>query len=118
MTTTRTIDVHAHILTQETAALISKEVPEVPVSITAVEENTARLDAAGTVYPDFPTGGFDIAQRLRDMDKTGVDVQVLSVTPSTYLYNKDPALTAITASIQNEQLARHVAAHPKRFMAI
>ena len=114
----RTIDTHTHILTQETAALLRKAASKVPVTITPTDAESAALDVGGVVYRPFPTGGFDIARRLRDMDGAGVDVHVLSATPQTYLYNQDAALTAVTAAIQNDQIAKHIAAHPDRFMGI
>src|SRR5471032_2932404 len=112
MSKVRTIDTHTHILTQETAALLRKAAPKVPVTITPDDAESALLDVGGVLYRPFPTGGFDIARRLRDMDAAGVDVQVLSATPQTYLYNQDAALTAVTAAIQNDQMAKHIAAHP------
>ncbi len=118
MSTGRTIDTHTHILTQETAGLLSKAAPKVPVTITPTDAESAALDVGGTLYRPFPTGGFDIARRLRDMDGAGVDVHVLSATPQTYLYNQEAALTAVTAAIQNDQMAKHIAAHPTRFMGI
>ena len=118
MSQLRTIDSHTHILTQETAALLREAAPQVPVSITPADAETAALDVGGTLYRPFPTGGFDIARRLRDMDAAGVDVHVLSATPQTYLYNQDAALTAVTAAIQNDQIAKHIATHPTRFMGI
>ncbi len=114
----RTIDTHTHILTQETAALLRKAAPKVAVTITPTDAESAALDVGGTVYRPFPTGGFDIARRLRDMDAAGVDVHVLSATPQTYLYNQDAALTAVTAAIQNDQIAKHIAAYPMRFLGI
>jgi aminocarboxymuconate-semialdehyde decarboxylase len=116
MATVRTIDTHTHILTQETAALLTKA--GVKVAITPDNAENAALDVNGVVYRPFPTGGFDIARRLRDMDATGVDVHVLSATPQTYLYNQEPALGATLAAIQNDQMAKHIAAHPDRFMGI
>jgi aminocarboxymuconate-semialdehyde decarboxylase len=116
MSKLRTIDTHTHILTQETAALLSKA--GVKVTITPDDAEAASLDVKGTVYRPFPTGGFDIARRLRDMDKAGVDMHVLSATPQTYLYNLDAGLAAVTAAIQNDQIARHVAAHADRFLGI
>ena len=118
MATQRTIDTHTHILTLETAALITKASPKTPVTITAQDADFATLDVAGVVYKDFPTGGFDIARRLKDMDATGIDVHVLSATPQTYLYGLGEELSGIVATIQNDQMAKHVAAHPDRFMAI
>ena len=109
----RTIDSHTHILTQETAALLREAAPQVPVSITPADAETAALNVGGTLYRPFPTGGFDIARRLREMDAAGVDVHVLSATPQTYLYNEDATLTAVTAAIQNDQIAKHIARIPR-----
>ena len=79
----RTIDTHTHILTDETCALLRSEARGTAVSITPIDDASASLEAAGTVYKPFPRGGYDVAARLRDMDATGVDVQVLSATPQT-----------------------------------
>ena len=116
MVTTRTIDIHTHILTQETAALLRQAGAK--VTITPDDAESAALDVGGVVYRPFPTGGFDIARRLQDMDATGVDVHVLSATPQTYLYKQEAALGATTSAIQNDQIAKHIAAHPTRFMGI
>jgi aminocarboxymuconate-semialdehyde decarboxylase len=118
MTTVRTIDTHTHILTEETAALLRKEAPKVPVNITPIDAKNAALDVGGVAYRPFPRGGFDISRRLSDMDAAGVDMHVLSATPQTYLYNQEPALAAATSAIQNEQMAKHIAAHPDRFLGI
>ena len=66
--TQRTIDTHTHILTEETAALLNKEAPKLGVSITRIDDDLAKLQAGKTVYPVFPTGGFDIERRLHDME--------------------------------------------------
>ncbi len=116
MATMRTIDTHTHVLTQETAVLLTKA--GVKVTITPDDAENAALDVSGVVYRPFPTGGFDIARRLRDMDVMGVDVQVLSATPQTYLYNQDASLGAAAAAIQNDQIAKLVKENPQRFMGI
>jgi len=116
MATVRTIDTHTHILTQETAGLLTKA--GVKVTITPDDAESAALDVNGVVYRPFPTGGFDIARRLKDMDAAGVDVHLLSATPQTYLNNQEPALGATLAAIQNDQMAKHIAAYPDRFMGI
>jgi aminocarboxymuconate-semialdehyde decarboxylase len=118
MTKQRTIDTHTHILTLETAALIQKAAPKVPITYTAIDADGGVLDVAGVAYRVFPTGGFDIPRRLKDMDDAGVDVHVLSATPQTYLYGLGDELSPIVAAIQNDQIAKHVAAHPTRFLGI
>jgi aminocarboxymuconate-semialdehyde decarboxylase len=118
MSMPRSIDVHTHVLTEETAALLSKEAPKVPVTITPIDADNTVLDVAGVAYKPYPRGGFDLARRLSDMDAAGIDVHVLSATPQTYLYDQEPALAAATAAIQNDQMAKHIAAHPDRFWGI
>jgi len=118
MTDVRTIDTHTHVLTEETTALLRREVPKVPVTITPIDAEFATLDVGGVVYRPFPRGGFDIAHRLRDMDAMGVDMQLLSATPQTYLYNQEASLGAATSAIQNDQIAKLVKGNSARFMGI
>ncbi|MBX6328676.1 MAG: amidohydrolase family protein [Pseudolabrys sp.] len=113
-----TIDIHTHVLTEETAALLRKEAPAVAVAIRPVDEDTAVLDVAGASYRPFPRGGFDVARRLQDMDRMGVDVHVLSATPQTYMYGHDAALGAAMCLIQNDQIAKLAAAYRERFMGL
>jgi aminocarboxymuconate-semialdehyde decarboxylase len=115
---TQTIDVHAHILTEETIRLLQREAPNVAPKLSDVDDHFATLDVAGSAYRQFPRGGWDLERRLRDMAASHVDMQVLSVCPQTFLYAQPPELTAAFARIQNEELARLVNAHPDRFLAI
>ncbi len=118
MSTPRSIDVHTHVLTEETAALLSKEAPKVPVTITPIDADNTVLDVGGVAYRPYPRGGFDLARRLADMDAAGIGVHVLSATPQTYMYDREPALAAATSAIQNDQMAAHIKAHPDRFWGI
>jgi aminocarboxymuconate-semialdehyde decarboxylase len=115
---TQTIDVHAHILSEETIRLLQREAPKVAPKLSDVDDQFATLDVAGSVYRQFPRGGWDLERRLRDMAASQVDMQVLSVCPQTFLYAQPPELAATFARIQNEELARLVKAHPDRFLAI
>jgi aminocarboxymuconate-semialdehyde decarboxylase len=114
----QTIDVHAHILSEETIRLLQSEAPKVAPKLTDVDDQFGTLDVAGSVYRHFPRGGWDLDRRFRDMAAAKVDVQVLSVCPQTFLYAQPPALAAAFARIQNEQLAKLVKTHPGRFQGI
>ena len=118
MTQPQTIDVHAHILSEDTIALMRREAPAIAPRLTPIDADSAVLEIAGTPYRPFPRGGFDLERRLRDMDAAQVDVQVLSITPQTFLYAQDRSLTATCARIQNDAIANLVAAHPDRFLGI
>jgi aminocarboxymuconate-semialdehyde decarboxylase len=114
----RILDVHTHVLTEETIELIRKEAPKVAPRMTAIDADSFVLEIAGAPYRPFPRGGFDIERRFADMDAAEVDVHVLSATPQSYLYDEDPSLALTCSEIQNNQIAKLVAAHPDRFLGI
>ena len=57
-------------------------------------------------------------QRLEEMDRLGVDVQVVSPTDVFYQYWREPAHTAQIAADCNEEVAEMVRDHPDRFMGL
>src|SRR6202163_1891701 len=118
MSGSRTLDIHTHVLTEETIDLIRKEAPKVAPRMTAIDANSFVLEIAGTPYRPFPRGGFDIEHRFADMDAAEVDMQVLSATPQSYLYDHEASLALACATIQNDQIAKLVAAYPDRFLGI
>jgi aminocarboxymuconate-semialdehyde decarboxylase len=114
----RTIDAHAHILAEETMALMREEAPQIGPRVQRIDDDFAVLEVAGSRYRPFPRGGWDMQRRLSDMDAAGVDVQVVCNTPQTFLYNQDPSLTAALAAIQNDQIAKAVGEVPKRLIGL
>jgi aminocarboxymuconate-semialdehyde decarboxylase len=114
----RTIDIHAHVLTEETMALIGKEVPALQPRLTRIDADNFLIEVAGVPYKPFPLGGFDLERRFADMTASEVDMQVLSATPQTYFYEQDVEAAAVCAGIQNEGIAKLVKAYPDRFLGI
>jgi len=112
-----TLDVHSHILEPETAAALNDAL-DIRVTLEPKTETSGALTVGSAVYDPFPRGGWDIAQRLADMDRYGFDRQLLAVCPQTVMY-EEAAETALTASrIQNDALARRCRAMPDRFGAL
>jgi aminocarboxymuconate-semialdehyde decarboxylase len=60
----------------------------------------------------------DIAARLKDMDRMGIDVQAVSPAPNQTYYWTEAGLGAELARTVNDRLAEIVAAHPERFVAL
>src|SRR5215217_5927554 len=114
----KAIDVHAHILSDETMRLLQEALPSLGVKHTATDTDFGVLEIAGTSYRPFPRGGWDLERRLNDMDTAEVDMQVVSNTPQTFLYGLDADVTAATSRIQNDQIAKLVNERPDRFMGL
>ena len=112
------IDAHAHICTEETMKLLNKETPKVASSLKEYEKDVFEWSVAGVPYRPLPRGGFDIEQRLKDMKASDVDMQVLSNTPQTFLYNQDAGMTNAACIVQNDQIAKHVRDYPRSFYGI
>ena len=77
------IDIHTHILAEDTLRLLQKEAPAIGLKLQPTDHESATLEVAGVPYKPFPRGGFNIARRPEDMDGTGIEVQVVSATPQT-----------------------------------
>lgn len=118
MTRQRTIDVHAHVLTEDMMHNLRREAPEIGPKLSDVDEQGATLRIAGITQRPFPRGGWDMELRLKDMDAHAIDVQVLSPLPQTFLYDQAPSLTATLCAIQNEAIAAIVKARPDRFLGL
>lgn len=112
------IDVHAHVLTEDTMARLQRESPAHAPRIVERTDDWAVLAIGDFQYRPFPRGGWDVARRLADMDATGVDVEALSVVPFTFGYHLDPALALAFAQVQNEAIAELARQHPRRFVGL
>ena len=110
----RTIDIHTHVLTEETIGLLQKESSKIAPKLTPIDADFSVLDVAGVPYRPFPRGGFDIDRRFAVMAAAEVEVQVLSATPQTYYYDQESSLAAACAALQNDQIANLVKAYPDR----
>jgi aminocarboxymuconate-semialdehyde decarboxylase len=115
----RTIDVHTH-LSVPASGEIAKPFfrPEFePRSLYSSAETLAynREYRAG----ERQTGQFEQAEvRIADMDRQGIDMQVLSVPPTEYFYWLDEEHARRASRTQHERFAEVVARHPDRFTAV
>ncbi len=113
----RTIDVHAH--------MVALEGPETEKKYRGIMPRLSR-DAAGreiiTVSgkPSYllPEYLYKPELRLPEMERKGVDLQVLSMMAPLARYDLDPELGAGYSRIQNAAIAKVVKAHPDRFVGI
>jgi aminocarboxymuconate-semialdehyde decarboxylase len=116
------VDVHCHVLSRAADELIKsvydaedvreREPYELYAGAASAEHNRQ------TLFPRILPKLTDPDERLRDMDRMGIDVQVLATFVSQFYYWTDPDLGARLSRLQNDNLAEIANAHPDRFAAI
>jgi aminocarboxymuconate-semialdehyde decarboxylase len=115
-----TIDLHAHLLTPAVEPLVAacpqkKGEPEMMLRMQGAASVAHNVQ---TMLPQAFRKMTSLAERLRDMDAMGVDVQVLSPSPNQYYYWADVDLAKEIVRVQNEHVAATCATHPERFVGI
>jgi aminocarboxymuconate-semialdehyde decarboxylase len=112
-----TIDIHCHLATPASRASVEayrrpeSEPYDYYMGADSVAHNATMLPAIMPLLTEP-------AARLEQMDRMGIDIQGLSTYVSEYFYWAPAPSGAESARIQNDNLARAVAAHPDRFVAL
>jgi len=63
----------------------------------------------------FPPAFYDLDARLEEMERMGVDHQVVSAVPMILFYDREPGLGRDMAAMTNDALAEAARAHPGKF---
>src|SRR5262245_28837112 len=115
-----TVDLHCHAMT----AAVEKLVAGRPEKLAEPEMQRRMQGAASMDYnikTMLPMAGpklTNLELRLRDMDAMGVDIQVVSPSPSQYYYWADPDLAREIVRAQNEDIASLCARAPDRLRGL
>jgi len=109
----RRIDIHCHVYVAAVEAIVSDDgevAEEAEASLTdRINAEQHRLILPALTDPDV---------RLADMERMGIDVQVLSPAPFQYGYHLPAELGREAARTINETIADLAARHPDRFIAL
>ncbi|MFD3870312.1 amidohydrolase family protein [Streptomyces sp. NPDC058623] len=117
--TAPTVDAHAHVLLPEVEALVAG-LPGLAEARTldARRNGAAALAISGPMVRDRIPRLTDPAVRLAAMDAQGVDVQLVSPSPSHYHYWADEDTAEKVYRLANEATATHCAAAPDRLRGL
>jgi aminocarboxymuconate-semialdehyde decarboxylase len=83
-----------------------------------VDKTHARIMVGARTFRDITDQCWDPGRRLADMDRDGVDRQVLSTVPVMFSYGAPPETALAPARYLNDHIAGVVAAHPGRFVGL
>jgi aminocarboxymuconate-semialdehyde decarboxylase len=117
--TAPTVDVHAHVLLPEVDALVAG-LPghDAAKELDARRNGPTALAVNGPMVRDRIPKLTDPAVRLASMDAQGVDVQVVSPSPSHYHYWADEETAEKVYRLANEATAAHCSAAPERLRGL
>src|SRR5882672_8380603 len=111
------VDIHCHYMNTEVAARVAHLNPAQHEPM-AIHSNAASREANAKQVKERGPKLSDIAVRLKDMDRMGIDVQAVSPAPHQTYYWTEPGTGQELSRAVNERLAEIVAQHPQRFVAL
>ncbi len=115
-----TIDMHCHVLTLAAEPLVAgtpQKQAEPGLMLQSMGAPSVAHNNAVMLPQAFPKLT-RIEQRLADMDAMGVDVQLLSPSPTQYYYWAEPDLAREVVRVQNEHVAELCAQHTGRLLGL
>ena len=116
---TRTIDVHTHVIVDESGDLANPFFkPEMDPRTFFSPEESIRYNKEFRSQPHIKVKYRDPDARIEDMDLQGVDMQVLAIAPPQYFYWLDADTAPKAIHLQHERFAEVVRQHPDRFVAV
>jgi aminocarboxymuconate-semialdehyde decarboxylase len=108
------IDMHSHVLPRAMVEAIRQRPRDFGMTVrgTGTDEALVRDDNHGSpLFPEF----HDVDAKIAGMDRKGIDISVLSVTPVVFFYWLDADKGLDAARVLNDGIAAMVASRPTRF---
>ncbi len=112
------IDVHTHIVPENLPDLVSRYGYEGFIRIDHHKPCRARMMLGDRFFREIEDNCWNPETRLRDCDRDGVSVQVLSTVPVMFSYWAKQADAHDLARFLNDHLAERVEEHPRRFIGL
>lgn len=114
------VDFHCHVLTLAAEALVAarpEKRAEPALMLAAVGPESLAHNNAEMLPKAFPKLT-RVEQRLADMDSMGVDLQVISPSPSQYYYWAEAELASQIVKTQNEHIAETCGRYSDRLVGL
>ncbi len=112
------VDFHTHIIPEDFPDFTEKFGGERWPTMNRTCACGANIMVAGKVFREVTDQVWSPEKRIQDMDREGVDIQVLSPIPVTFSYWADTEPAMLMSKIQNDFIAETVQKYPDRFIGL
>lgn len=112
------VDFHTHIIPEDVPNLAERFHGERWPVLQRTCTCGANIMVGGKVFREVTDQVWDPQKRIHDMQREGVDMQVLSPIPVTFSYWAPAAEAEVMARIQNDFIAETVNQHPNHFIGL
>ena len=112
-----TIDIHSHIFVREAAKVAQPHIDISRISLAHFADDATRAINAGQ-EKDIMEVMTTIDRRLHDLDKMGIDIQVVAPAPGQCYYHLDTKIAEQAHRIANDGVAEFCSRRPDRFLGL
>lgn len=112
------IDFHTHIIAEDFPNLVEKYGDHRFPYLRPTCSCGAEIIVEQNVFRKITNQAWSLDKRLEDMEKEGIDIQVLSPIPVTFSYWSDPNQGLELSKFQNDFIASCIAQYPERFLGL
>ncbi|MHA6250798.1 amidohydrolase family protein [Oceanobacillus sp. CAU 1775] len=112
------VDFHTHIISEDFPDLVAKYGDDRFPQLHKTCSCGAEIKVKGKTFRKITDQAWDPERRIEDMDKEGVDIQVLSPIPVTFSYWSNPEAGLELARSQNDFIASVAKKYPERFIGM
>lgn len=114
-----TVDMHCHLLVPEVDARVAGH-PARQAELARIARDSGAASVKHNAGMREAIAGrlTELGQRVQDMDRLGIDLQLLSPSPTQYHAWADEALAAELVALQNQAIAAACRAQPERFVGL
>lgn len=114
----RRVDFHTHIIPENFSELTQHLQGDKWPRLERTCACGANIMVAGKVFREVTDQVWSPEKRIQDMDREGVDIQVLSPIPVTFCYGQPVEEAEQIARIQNDFISETVQQYPDRFIGL
>jgi aminocarboxymuconate-semialdehyde decarboxylase len=112
------VDFHTHIIPENFSELTKRFGGEKWPTLERTCACGANIMVAGKVFREVTDQVWSAEKRIKDMEREGVDMQVLSPIPVTFSYWAPAEEAEILARVQNDFIAETVSQYPTKFIGL